>query len=74
VEGDFRTPLLCDTDKEVASHPEFISHGDAFAWADLELPLRRHDFCVDTADPESGIEACTIVRLDQVTGYYLAST
>jgi hypothetical protein len=68
MEGDLDTPLLCDADKEVAGYPKLISHGNTLTGPDLELPLRRHDFCVDTADPDASIEAGTIVSLNQVTG------
>jgi len=67
MEGDLGTPLLCDADKEIASYPELVSHGDTLAGPDLELPLRRHDFCVDTTDPDTSMEAGTVVGLNQVT-------
>ena len=67
MEGDLDTPLLCDADKKVASHPKLVSHSDTLARPDLELPLGRHDFCVDTADPDASIEAGTVVGLNQVT-------
>jgi hypothetical protein len=64
-----RTPLLCDADKEVvAAHPELAPNGNTLARPNLELPLRRHGFCVDTANPEASIEAGTVVSLNQVTG------
>jgi hypothetical protein len=66
MEGDLDIPLLCDADKEVAGYPELVSHGNTVARSDLELPLRRHDFCVDTADPDTSIEAGTVVSLNQV--------
>lgn len=73
MEGDLDAPLLCDADKEVAGYPELVSHGDALARPDLELPLRRHDFSIDTADPNAGIEAGTVVSLNQITGDDLPS-
>jgi hypothetical protein len=68
VEGDLGTPLLCDADKEVAGYPELVPHGNTLARPDLELPLRRHDFCVDTADLDASIEAGTVVSFNQVAG------
>jgi hypothetical protein len=64
MEGDFDTPLLCDAGKEVAGYPELVSHGNTLARSDLELPLRGHDFCIDTADPDTSIEAGTVVSLN----------
>lgn len=74
VEGDLDTPLLGDTDEEVTGHPEVVTHGDTLTWSDLELPLRGHDFCVDTRDVNTGVEAGTVVGLNQVTSEDLAST
>jgi hypothetical protein len=34
----------------------------------LELPLRRHNFGVDAADPDASIETGTIVGFDQIAG------
>lgn len=67
VEGDLDTPLLGDADEEVAGHPEVVTHGDTLARTDLELPLRGHDLGVDTADVDTGVEAGTVVGLDEVT-------
>ena len=73
VERDLNTPLLGDTDEEETSHPEMVAHLDPLAGPDLELPLRRHDLGVDATDVHAGIEACTVVGLDEVTGEDLAS-
>jgi len=40
----------------------------------LGIPLRRHNFGVDTADVNTGIETGTVVGLDQITSDNLAST
>jgi hypothetical protein len=40
---------------------------NTLARPDLELPLRKYDFCIDTADPDASIEAGTAVGLNQVT-------
>jgi len=74
VERDLDAPLLSNADQEVACHPEMVTHFDALARTDLELPLRWHDFCIDTADVDTSIQACTVVGFDQVTGKDLAST
>src|SRR6266404_3562935 len=60
VEGNFDTPLLCNSDEEITSHPELITHRNSVTRANLELPLRGHDFSVDTADPDASIETGTI--------------
>lgn len=74
VEGDLDAPLFGDADEEEASHPEVVTHGDAFAWADLELPLRRHDLGVDARDIDTGVEASAVVGLDEVAGKHLAGS
>jgi hypothetical protein len=40
---------------------------NTLARPDLELPLRKYDFCIDTADPDASIEAGMAVGLNQVT-------
>lgn len=72
VEGDLDTPLLGDTDEEVASHPEMVTHRDTLTRADLELPLRGHNLSVDTRDVDAGVEAGAIVGFDQITSEDLA--
>jgi hypothetical protein len=41
-----------------------ITHGDTLARSDLELPLRRHDLSINTADVDAGVEAGTVVSLN----------
>lgn len=67
VEGNLDTPLLGKTDEKIASHPEVVTHLDTLTRADLELPLSRHDLGVDTADLDTGIQADTVMSLNQVT-------
>lgn len=74
VEGDADAPHFGDTDQEVTSHPELITHGDTLARTDLEFPLRGHDLSVDSADSDASVEASTVVSLDEVTSKDLAST
>ena len=74
VEGDFDAPLLGDTDEEVTSHPEVVTHGNALARADLKLPLSRHHLGIDAADVDTSVETCAIVSFDEITGEYLART
>lgn len=74
MEGDLDTPLFGDTDEEEASHPEVVTHGDALAGSDLELPLGRHDLGVDSGDVDASIEASAVVGLDQVTSENSASS
>lgn len=73
VERDLDAPLLGNADKEVASHPEVIAHGNTLARADLELPLRGHDLSVDTADIDASVETCTVVGFDEITSEDFAS-
>ena len=73
VEGDLDAPLLGDADEEVAGHPEVVPHGDALARPNLELPLRGHDFGVDTGDVDACIQAGAVVSFDQVAREDLSS-
>lgn len=73
VEGHLDAPLLSDADEQVTCHPEVVAHGDALARTNLELPLGGHDLRVDAGYVHTGVEARTVVRLNQVTGEDLAS-
>ncbi len=74
VEGNLDTPLLGDTLKEVTSHPEVVAHRDTLTGPNLELPLRRHDFGVDTADVDASVQARPVMRFYDITCENLAST
>lgn len=74
MERNFDTPLLGDTDEEITCHPEVVSHRDTLARTDLELPLRRHNLSVDTANVNTSIETSAIMRLNEITGENFAST
>lgn len=47
---------------------------NAVARTDLVLPLGRHDLSVDTGDLDTGVQASTVVSLDDVTAVDLAGT
>lgn len=72
VEGNLDTPLLRNANKEVAGHPEVVTHGDALTRTHLEFPLRGHNLSVDTADVDTGVEASSIMCLDEVTSEHFA--
>jgi hypothetical protein len=66
VEGNLDAPLFGNTDEQITCHPEVIAHGDAFTRADLEFPLRGHDFSVNTADVDAGVKAGAIVGFYEI--------
>lgn len=74
VERDLDSPLFCNANKQITGHPQVISHGDTLTWTNLELPLCRHDFSVDTADVHTRVEASAVVGFDKVTSEDLASS
>lgn len=47
---------------------------DTGAGADLVLPLGRHNLSVDTGDVNTGVQAGTVVSLDDITAVDLAGT
>ena len=67
VERDFDAPFFGNADEQEASHPEMVTHGDTLARPDLELPLRRHNLCVDPGDVYASVQAGSIVGLNEVT-------
>jgi hypothetical protein len=44
-----------------------ITHRNTFTRSDLEFPLGRHHFSIDTTDVDASIEAGTIVCLYEIT-------
>jgi hypothetical protein len=74
VEGDANTELFSDAVEEEARKPKLIAHLNTVARANLVLPLRRHDLSVDTGDLDTGVQASTVVSLDDVTAVDLAGT
>lgn len=73
VEGNLDGPLLGDANQEVTCHPEMVTHGDTFTWTNLELPLSRHNLCIDPADVHASVETSTIVSLDEIASEDLSS-
>jgi hypothetical protein len=74
VERDLDTPLLGNTDKEEARHPEVVTHSNALTGTNLELPLRGHHFGIDTADVNARIEAGAVVGFNEITGKHFPGT
>lgn len=73
VEGDLGAKLFRHAVEEEASEPEVVTHLDAVARADLELPLGGHDLGVGARDLDAGVQAALVVGLDNVTLNNLAS-
>lgn len=74
VDRDLGAKLLGDAVEKEAGHPEVVTHLNAGAGADLELPLSRHDLSVGARDLDAGVQAGLVVGLDDVTADNLAST
>jgi hypothetical protein len=74
VERDLGTPLFGNTDEEIASHPQVVAHGDTLAGTHLELPLRWHNFGIDTADVDPRVEASTVMCFNEITGKNFSGT
>ena len=74
VERDLDAEFLSNSLEEVSGHPEMISHFDSLAGTDLEFPLRWHNFGVDTADLDSGVQAGLVVGFYDIPGVDLAGS
>merc|ERR1719486_1432503 len=66
VEADHDPELLGDSEQEVASHPQVVTHVNTLGRADLELPLGGHDLGVGATDPDAGIQTGAVVSLHDV--------
>lgn len=60
--------------EEETRDPELVTHGNALARTDLELPLGGHDLGVGAGDVDASVQACLVVRLYDVTLDDLAGT
>lgn len=58
--------IICDIRKQEAGKPEMVTHLDALAGSDLELPLCGHDLGVGAGDVDTGIQASLVVGLNDV--------
>ena len=74
VPGNARTEVLSDAGEEEASDPEVVTHLNALARTDLELPLTGHDLGVGARDLDTRVEAGLVVGLNDVTEDDLAAT
>ena len=74
VERNGNTPFLSYSDQKEPGHPEVVSHVLTLARTDLELPLRGHNFGVDTRDVYSSVQASTVVSFDHVTSENFSSS
>jgi hypothetical protein len=57
--------VLSNTDQQVSSHPQLIACLNALAWANLELPLSREHFAVDSSQLNTSVLQCK--KKDQFT-------
>jgi len=74
VERDLGTELLSNAGEEESGNPEVITHLNAKARTDLELPLGGHDLGVSSRDDDAGVQASLVVSLDDITAEDLSST
>lgn len=74
VERDLGAKLLSNAVQEEAGDPEVVTHLDAGAGADLELPLGGHDLGVGARDLDAGVQTALVVGLDDVALDDLAGT
>ena len=74
MERNFDTPLLGDADEKVTSHPEMVTHGNAFTRTYLEFPLCWHYLSINATDVDASVKTSTIVSFDKITGENLPGT
>jgi len=74
VKRNLDAEFLCNSLEKITCHPEMIAHLDSLTGTNLELPLRGHDFSVDSADLDSAVQACLVVCLDDISGVDFAGS
>lgn len=72
--GNAGTKDLSHTVQQETGNPELVTHINALARTDLELPLGGHDLGVGAGDVDASVEACLVVCLDDVALDDLAGT
>ena len=66
-ERDLGAIFFSNSVKEPARHPKLVAEIDSLTWANLVLPLSRHDFSVGTGDFDTCIHAGLVMRLNNVS-------
>lgn len=74
LDRDLGAKLLGNAGEEETSEPELVTHLNAVARTDLELPLGGHDLGVGARDLDAGVEAGLVVGVDNVALNDLAGT
>jgi len=74
VERDLDAELFSDTVEKESRHPELITHLNTLAWANLVLPLGWENLSVDTRDLDTGVQASTVVSLNDISAVDLSGT
>ena len=74
MERDFDPEFLRNSFKQVSCHPEMITHFDSLAGTDLEFPLGRHDFSIDSADFNTGVQTGFVVCFNDITSVDFSGT
>merc|ERR1719278_2028825 len=72
VERHHNTEVLCHPLEEVSADPEVVAHVDSLCGANLVLPLGRHHLGVGSRHPDPGIEASSVVSLNNVSSIDIA--
>lgn len=67
VDRHLGAELLSDAVEQESSEPEVVTHLNAEARANLELPLSGHNLGVDARDVNTRVEAGTVVGLNDIT-------
>src|SRR5436189_6364435 len=61
------TEFLSNSFKEITCHPKMITHLNTLTGTNLEFPLRRHDFGVNTADFDTTVQTGFVVCFNDIT-------
>jgi len=66
VEGHHDSEIFGDSLEDISGDPEVITHVDSLSGTDLILPLCRHDLGICTGHPDAGIQAGSVVSLNNI--------
>ena len=72
VHRNAHTPIFSNAVQEETSHRQMVTHLNAFAWTNLELPLRRHHFRIDTRVVDTSVKTRTVVSFNDVATNHTA--
>lgn len=66
IDTHSNTPFFSDPQQHEPSHPQVVSQIGTDTRSNLELPLRRHDFGIDTRDVDTSVQTSSLRNIKRI--------